>query len=85
MQDKWALEEHLSAEENNDLWDSSGEAARNGEQYMEYVETHLLDVDERVKIMDATGIERSLIPRPGMFHGSHRVQCHYATQEPAPG
>jgi 2,3-dihydroxybenzoate decarboxylase len=28
---------------------------------MDYVESHLLDVDERIKIMDATGIERSII------------------------
>ena len=34
MQDKWALEEHLSTAENNQLWDDSGEAARNGKQYM---------------------------------------------------
>ena len=61
MRDKWALEEHLSTEENNDLWDSSGESARDGEQYMGYVEAHLLDEDERVKIMDATGIERSIL------------------------
>jgi predicted TIM-barrel fold metal-dependent hydrolase len=28
---------------------------------MDYVETHLLDVDERLKIMDATGIERTIV------------------------
>jgi gamma-resorcylate decarboxylase len=61
VQDKWALEEHLSTPENNKLWDDSGEAARNGKQYMEYVESHLLDVDERIKIMDATGIERVIL------------------------
>jgi gamma-resorcylate decarboxylase len=61
MQDKWALEEHLSTRENNQLWDDSGEAARNGKQYMDYVESHLLDVDERIKIMDATGIERTIV------------------------
>ena len=61
MQDKWALEEHLSTTENNNLWDSSGEAARNGKQYMEYVESHLLEVDERLRIMDATGIERTIL------------------------
>jgi 2,3-dihydroxybenzoate decarboxylase len=61
MQDKWALEEHLSTPENNQLWDDSGEAARNGKQYMDYVESHLLDVDERIKIMDATGIERTIL------------------------
>jgi gamma-resorcylate decarboxylase len=61
VQDKWALEEHLSTPENNKLWDSSGEAARNGQAYMDYVESHLLDVDERIKIMDATGIERTIL------------------------
>lgn len=61
MQGKWALEEHLSTPENNQLWDDSGEAARNGRQYMDYVESHLLDVDERIKIMDATGIDRSIV------------------------
>jgi 2,3-dihydroxybenzoate decarboxylase len=61
MRDKWALEEHLSTEENNELWDSAGEAARNGKTYMDYVETHLLDVAERIRIMDATGIERAIL------------------------
>jgi gamma-resorcylate decarboxylase len=61
VQDKWALEEHLSTPENNELWDDSSEAARNGKQYMDYVESHLLDVDERIKIMDATGIERTIL------------------------
>ena len=61
MHDKWALEEHLSTVENNELWDSSGEAARNGRQYMDYVESHLLDGEERVKIMDASGIERTIL------------------------
>jgi 2,3-dihydroxybenzoate decarboxylase len=48
VRDKWALEEHLSTEENNELRDSSGEAAHNGRLYMRYVESHLLDVDERL-------------------------------------
>jgi gamma-resorcylate decarboxylase len=61
VQEKWALEEHLSTPENNELWDDSSEAARNGKQYMDYVESHLLDVDERIKIMDATGIERTIL------------------------
>jgi predicted TIM-barrel fold metal-dependent hydrolase len=61
MQDKWALEEHLSTPENNQLWDDSGEAARNGKLSMDYVESHLLDMDERIKIMDATGIERTIV------------------------
>jgi hypothetical protein len=42
VQDKWALEEHLSTPENNELWDDSGEAARNGKQYMDDVESQPL-------------------------------------------
>src|SRR5216683_16067 len=61
MQDKWALEEHLSTAENNTLWDSAGESARNGKALTEYVETHLLDVDERIALMDKTGIERAIL------------------------
>src|SRR5271169_3979444 len=61
MRAKWALEEHLSTDENNKLWDSWGEAARNGRSYMDYVEAHLLDVEERLRIMDATGVERAIL------------------------
>jgi hypothetical protein len=46
VRDKWALEEHLKTAENIRLWDDPGEAARNGKQFMDYVESHLLDVDE---------------------------------------
>jgi gamma-resorcylate decarboxylase len=35
VEDKWALEEHLSTAENNQLWDDSGEAARNGKVFMD--------------------------------------------------
>lgn len=34
MRGKIALEEHVSTPENNRLWDSSGEAGRNGTEYM---------------------------------------------------
>ncbi len=61
MQNKWALEEHLSTAENNALWDSSGESARNGAALTAYVESHLLDVDERIALMDKTGIERAIL------------------------
>jgi predicted TIM-barrel fold metal-dependent hydrolase len=61
MDNKWALEEHLSTAENNKLWNSDGESARNGKNLTAYVESHLLDVDERIKIMDATGIERAVL------------------------
>lgn len=61
MDNKWALEEHLSTKENNAVWDSSGESARNGKTLTDYVEAHLLDVDDRLKIMDSTGIERVIL------------------------
>ena len=61
MQNKWALEEHLSTAENNALWDSAGESARNGKALTDYVEAHLLDVDERIALMDKTGIERAIL------------------------
>ena len=61
MENKWALEEHMSTAENNALWDSSGESARNGRTLTEYVEQHLLDVDNRVALMDKTGIERVVL------------------------
>lgn len=38
MRGKIALEEHVSTPENNRLWDASGEAARNGSEYMKDVE-----------------------------------------------
>jgi phosphoribosylaminoimidazole-succinocarboxamide synthase len=34
MRGKIALEEHVSTPENNRLWDSTGEANRNGSEYM---------------------------------------------------
>lgn len=61
MQNKWALEEHLSTAENNTLWDSAGESARNGKALTDYVEAHLLDVDERIALMDKTGLERAIL------------------------
>jgi gamma-resorcylate decarboxylase len=61
MDNKIALEEHLSTAENNKLWDSAGESSRNGKAYTEYIESHLVDIDERLKIMDATGVERTIL------------------------
>lgn len=61
MDNKIALEEHFSTDENNKLWNSAGESSRNGRSYTEYIESHLLDVDDRLKIMDATGIERTIV------------------------
>jgi gamma-resorcylate decarboxylase len=61
MDGKIALEEHLSTDENNKRWDSAGESSRNGKAYTDYIESHLVDVDERLKIMDASGIERTIL------------------------
>jgi predicted TIM-barrel fold metal-dependent hydrolase len=61
MDSKWALEEHLSTSENNSLWDSTGEAARNGKVLQDYVEKHLLDVDDRMSLMDKAGIEKVVL------------------------
>lgn len=61
MDNKWALEEHLSTPENNEFWDAAGESARNGAALTAYVERHLLDIDERVALMDKTGIERVIL------------------------
>lgn len=61
MHNKWALEEHFSTEANNKFWNSAGESARNGKALTEYVEEHLLDADERVELMDKTGIERVVL------------------------
>ncbi|MDH6246500.1 hypothetical protein [Mycobacterium sp. OTB74] len=52
MHDKWALEEHFSTAENNKFWNSAGESARNGKVLTEYVEARLLDVDDRLDLMD---------------------------------
>lgn len=61
MQGKIALEEHVSTDENNKLWDASGEAARNGKAYMEDVERRLLDTEKRLDDMDRCGIETTIL------------------------
>lgn len=43
MRGKIALEEHVSTPKNNSLWDATGEASRNGSEYMQDVERRLLD------------------------------------------
>ena len=62
LDNKWALEEHVSTGEANRYWNSAAESARNGKALTEYVEYSLLDVDERVRLMDKTGIERAIVP-----------------------
>jgi hypothetical protein len=61
LDNKWALEEHVSTGEANKYWNSAGESARNGMAFTEYVEYSLLDVNERVRLMDKTGIERAIV------------------------
>ena len=63
MQGKIIVEEHITTPLNNSLWDSSGEAARNGKAYMEHVERRLLDTDttERLEEMDRYGVEKAFL------------------------
>ncbi|MFB8275999.1 amidohydrolase family protein [Nocardia colli] len=61
MHGKIALEEHLSTPANNRLWDSSGEALRNGAAYMADIERRLLDVDQRLAEMDRCGIAKAVV------------------------
>ena len=58
---KWTLEEHFTTDEANKYWNSATESARNGKALTEYVEFSLLDVDERLRLMDKTGIERAIV------------------------
>jgi gamma-resorcylate decarboxylase len=58
---KWTLEEHFTTDEANKYWNSAAESARNGKALTEYVEFSLLDVDERLRLMDKTGIERAIV------------------------
>lgn len=50
MKGKIALEEHVSTQENNRLWDSKSEALRNGRNYMDNVEKRLLETELRLRI-----------------------------------
>ncbi|WP_419690048.1 amidohydrolase family protein [Burkholderia theae] len=61
MKGKIVLEEHLTTEQNNNLWDASGEAARNGEAYMKDVDARLLDADRRIEEMDRNSIDIAVL------------------------
>jgi 2,3-dihydroxybenzoate decarboxylase len=61
MQGKIVLEEHVTTPLNNSLWDSSGEAARNGKAYMDDVEHKLLETEQRIAEMDRCGIEIAVL------------------------
>jgi hypothetical protein len=54
LDNKWTLEEHFSTGDANKYWNSAAESARNGKALTEYVESRLLDVDERLRLMDKT-------------------------------
>jgi predicted TIM-barrel fold metal-dependent hydrolase len=61
MKGKIALEEHLSTPQNNSIWDSSGEAARNGKAYMDDVEKRLPETSMRLDEMNRNGIEFAIL------------------------
>ncbi len=62
MKHKIVLEEHFTNPLNNRLWDSAGEAARNGKAYMDDVARRLLDTDdERIAEMDRCGIDMAIL------------------------
>lgn len=61
MKNKIAFEEHITTAENNRLWDSEGEASRNGKHYMDYVEKHLMEPELRLELMDQFGIEKMIL------------------------
>lgn len=68
MDGKIALEEHFSTKENNGLWDSAGEANRNGKAYMDHVDAKLMDPGELIRLMDKHGIEMTIasLTSPGV-------------------
>lgn len=61
MRGKIALEEHVSTPENNRLWDSTGEAGRNGTEYMKDVERRLLDRSIQLEEMAQRHIDHVII------------------------
>ncbi len=61
MKGKIVLEEHVTTPLNNSLWDSSGEAARNGKAYMNDVERRLLETEQRIAEMDRCGIDIAIL------------------------
>jgi hypothetical protein len=63
VRDKIALEEHVSTEATNALWDDAGEASRNGNQYRFWLEEWLLDVPKQIKDMNECGIAATIIQR----------------------
>lgn len=65
------------------MGDPAGEAVRNGAALTEYVEHHLLDVDERLQLMDDTGIELNAISELGVDRAMFSADYPYETMEEA--
>ena len=61
MRGKIALEEHVSTPENNRLWDATGEAARNGSEYMKDVERRLMDRSIQLDEMAQRNIDHVIL------------------------
>lgn len=61
MDGKITLEEHFSTALNNSLWDSKGEAGRNGPAYAADVERRLIDPRACIAEMDRAGVEMSIM------------------------
>ena len=61
MDGKIALEEHISAEQNNRHWDAEGEDGRNGWAYSQNVEAWLLNPGMHLVEMDRAGIEHAIL------------------------
>ncbi|WP_323092120.1 amidohydrolase family protein [Klebsiella variicola] len=61
MRGKIALEEHVSTPDNNRLWDSTGEAGRNGKEYMKDVERRLLDRSIQLEEMAQRHIDHVIL------------------------
>lgn len=61
MKDKVAVEEHVSTDAMNALWDDAGAASHNGKQYMNWVQERLLDAGKRPADMDQCGIATTIL------------------------
>jgi predicted TIM-barrel fold metal-dependent hydrolase len=59
--DKIALEEHISSDALNALWDASGEASRNRKECMAWVKTDLSTSKNRLKDMDECRIATTIL------------------------
>ena len=60
MKGKIVLEEHLTTDLNNSLWNASGEAARNGKAYMDDVDARLLDFYQTLELIQNSDVTAGL-------------------------